>query len=177
MTHPSATLTPTQRRITLLRHAKAEPDTGRDDRLRALAISGQQDALKLGAWLHQQTMLPDAVLCSSAQRTRETFAALNAPIPVTFLDSLYLASAGEMVTLLQGVDDATRHILLIAHNPGIHALAAQLAGHYAREADADQLLARYPTCGLVSMAVPATHWAGLTPQSGLVDLVRFETTD
>lgn len=135
------------------------------------------DATALGDWLRAQTLLPQEVLCSSAQRTRDTYAALGADLPVTYLDTLYLASAGEIFSLLQAANDRIRHLMVIAHNPGIHALAALLAGDYTREADADQLSARYPTCGLVSLQLPAASWAGITPQSGLVDLLRFSTQD
>lgn len=176
MTHPSATLTPTQRRITLLRHAKAEPDRGGDDHARALAPAGRDQAAALGLWLHERTLQPQRVLCSTAMRTRETLALLELSSPAEFMQSLYLASAGDMLAMVQNCDDAVHHLCLIGHNPGMHGLAALLAGEYVREADADQLASRYPTCGLVSLVID-TPWAQLAPQVGTVDLVHFGSSD
>lgn len=174
MAHPSATLAPTQRRITLLRHAKAVPDERGDDHGRILAPQGRDAAVALGDWLRANDLLPELVLCSTAARTRETLAALNEILPTELHKNLYLASAGDMFALLQKADDAVRHIMVIGHNPGMHALAATLAGDYVREADADAVVHRYPTCGLVSMSVPAPHWSDLAPQSGTVDALRFD---
>ena len=75
MAHPSATLEPTQRRITLLRHAKAVPDERGDDHGRILAPQGKEAAVALGDWLRENDLLPELVLCSTATRTRETLAA------------------------------------------------------------------------------------------------------
>ena len=177
MSHPTATVCPTQRRITLLRHAKAVPDERGDDHGRILAPSGLDAAVALGDWLRENDLLPELVLCSTATRTRETLAALNAILPTELHKSLYLSSAGDMLALLQKADDAVRHIMVIGHNPGMHALAATLAGDYVREADADALVYRYPTCGLVSMTVPAPEWRDVAPQSGVVDALRFSGAD
>ena len=173
MAHPSATQTGTQRRITLLRHAKAVPDEHNDDHARALTSRGRDEALALGEWLRENHTLPDLALCSTAERTRETLAALHAILPTELHRSLYLASAGEMLALLQGADDAVRHILLVGHNPGIHGLTVLLAKDYVRDADAEAIIHGYPTCGLVSMTAPIGRWKDLAPQTATVDALRF----
>lgn len=177
MTHPSATLEPTQRRITLLRHAKAVADERGDDHGRILAPQGKEAAVALGDWLRENDLLPELVLCSTAARTRETLAALNAILPTELHKSLYLGSAGDMLALLHKADDAVRHIMIVGHNPGMHAMAATMARGYVREADADAIVHRYPTCGLVSMSLPAVHWRDATPQTGIVDVLRFDGID
>jgi len=66
----SAKQTATQRRLILIRHAKAvEEDVG-GDHARALAERGKADAAALGAWLLEHGLWPDAALCSTAARTR-----------------------------------------------------------------------------------------------------------
>lgn len=173
MSHPSATVTPAQRRITLLRHATAAADRDGDDRSRNLTAEGLQSATDLGSWMRQQTLQPERILCSPAARTRQTCDALQLRVPVDYPAALYLASAEEMLQLLRGLDGATHHVLVIAHNPGLQALATQLAARYVRENDEDTLLLRFPTCGLVSLSAPAANWAELAPQRATVDLVRF----
>lgn len=177
MHHPSAMPGPTQRRITLLRHARARVDEGDDDHARPLAPDGRAAAEALAGWLAGNALLPELVLCSSAARTRETLAALPANLPVILTPRAYLAGAGELLALLQETDDAVRHVLLVGHNPGIHGLLASLAGDYVHEADAEAVSHGYPTCGLASMTVRAPRWAGLTPGAAVVDYLRFSAED
>lgn len=177
MQYSSATLGPTQRRITLLRHAKAVPDERGDDHGRVLAPTGRESAVALGDWLREYALMPELVLCSTAARTRETLAALQEILPTELHKSLYLASATDMLALLAKADDAVRHIMIIGHNPGMHALAALLAGQFVREADADAMVYRFPTCGLVSMTVEAPHWVDVEPQSATLDVLRFDALD
>lgn len=177
MKHPSATSSPTQRRITLLRHAKAVADDRGDDHARALAPAGRAAATALGDWLREYGLKPELVLCSTAARTRETLAALQEILPTELHKSLYLASAADMLALVHRADDAVRHLMVIGHNPGIHALAGLLAGQYVREADGEAMVHYFPTCGLVSLTVDAPQWADVAPQQGTVDALRFEGVD
>lgn len=177
MSHPSATPGPTQRRITLLRHAKAVPDERGDDHARPLASAGRDAALALGEWLKENDNLPELVLCSTAVRARETLVALKAMVPTELHKRLYLASASEMLAMLQDGDDAVRHVMLVGHNPGMHGLAVLLAAQYVREADAEAIIHGYPTCGWVSMSAEAAHWADLRPHTAIVDAVRFQGMD
>lgn len=177
MSHPNASLAPTQRRISVLRHAKAVPDDGGDDHARSLTAFGRDAALELGQWLKDNHTLPELILCSTAVRTRETLAALQLTVPTILSDRVYLATAGELLTLLQEMDSAVQHVMIVGHNPGIHGLAAMLARDYVREADADAMAHRFPTCGLVSMTVEAAAWTQLAPHSAVVDLLRFSSGD
>ena len=61
------------RRLLLLRHAKsAWPDLA--DSERPLNDRGRRDAPAMGRWLRDKGYVPDLVLCSTAQRTRDTWA-------------------------------------------------------------------------------------------------------
>jgi Phosphohistidine phosphatase SixA len=59
--------------LVVLRHAKAVHTLGLADLDRTLTDRGRRDAAAAGAWLRAQGLLPAQVLCSPAQRTRETF--------------------------------------------------------------------------------------------------------
>ena len=85
------------RRLLLLRHAKsswAEP--GASDHERPLNRRGQEAAPRIGAYLGRHKLIPDIVLCSSAQRTRETWALVagefKAAPSVAYVDRLYDAT-------------------------------------------------------------------------------------
>ena len=120
----------TTRRLMLLRHAKSDwPDV--PDRDRPLAKRGRRDAPVIGRWLHDHGYLPDAVVCSAARRTRETWELLAPELggspSVTFEPRAYAASALTLLYLVGELPAASRTALLIGHNPAISELATSLA--------------------------------------------------
>ncbi len=146
------------RQLLLLRHAKAVPG-GTADPDRDLDPRGCRDAETLGHEMRHLGLVPQLVLLSSALRTRRTFERLGAfdPAPaVQVTDSLYLAEPGALLSALQAVAAGIRSLLLVGHNPGLHALALRLAGTQAPQALRDGL----PTCTLACFSVP-TGWSGL----------------
>ncbi|MFG2733190.1 histidine phosphatase family protein [Streptomyces carpaticus] len=139
------------RRIVLLRHAKADwPDVSDHDR--PLAERGRKDAPVAGRWLAGTGITPDLALCSTAARTRETWKLVAPELPrrprTVYDERLYEASLGELIAVLNETDDQVHDLLLIAHNPGVHALADALAG----EAEGDTLgrmnRSGYPTAAI-----------------------------
>src|SRR4051812_45318199 len=117
----------TTRTLVLLRHAKAEtPDEG-PDAARNLARRGRSDAEAAGAWLAAENLWPDLVLCSPANRTRETWhrvaIALASARPdgtapqVRYEQGLYDGGRTEVVDLLRGLADDVHTVLIIGHNP------------------------------------------------------------
>jgi len=72
-------------------------------------------------------------------------------------------------------DDAVQHVMLLGHNPGMHALAVLLAADYVREADAERVIHGFPTCGLMSMTCALPRWRDLQPQSATVDALHFSS--
>src|SRR5690349_19664904 len=72
------------RRLVLLRHAKSEWPEGVPDHKRPLTARGRRDATAAGRWLraHLDDLGHglDAVACSPAQRTRETWALVAAEL-------------------------------------------------------------------------------------------------
>ena len=118
------------RQLILLRHAKSDwPDV--PDRERPLAKRGRRDAPRIGRWLHEHGYRPDVVVCSAAQRTRQTWALLAPELggkpAVRFEPRAYAASALTLLYLAQELPSRYRSALLIAHNPGLSDLASQLA--------------------------------------------------
>ncbi|MEU9043010.1 MULTISPECIES: histidine phosphatase family protein [unclassified Kitasatospora] len=161
------------RRIVLVRHAKAEwSDT--DDHERPLAERGRKDAPVLGRWLAGTGVTPDLALVSTATRTRETWKLASAELPVrprsVFEDRLYEASLGEMIAILNEVSDEVQDLVVVGHNPGVHALADALAG----EADGD-LPARMNRSGFPTAAAAVLTFQGdwKSVEHGVARLVAF----
>jgi phosphohistidine phosphatase len=123
-------------RLVLLRHAKSDwPDVADHDR--PLAKRGRRDAPAAGRWLGESGYVPDAVVCSTAARARETWelaaAGLTAAAPgaapeVHFEPRIYEASVLGLLMLVREFAPQWRTVLLIGHNPGLAELVIGLAG-------------------------------------------------
>ena len=151
------------RRLILMRHAKSDWSHGNSDHDRPLNPRGRGAAEALGNWLRTEGLLPDAVLCSTAARTRETCALLNLPesCAVEHLRQLYLAEPDEIIaTLRQRASGDT--LLLVAHNPGIAAAAALLLQQTPNQGAFD----RYPSGATTVMDFDIDSWADLAPGTG-----------
>ena len=163
----------TQRRLILIRHAKAVEEDVAGDHARGLSERGQADAAALGQWLGEQGLMPNLVLCSTATRTRQTLAALGSNIPTILSDKLYLASANDMLAQIQATDDAVHTLIVVAHNPGTHALAGLLVQDCSNDDDADTLLLKFPTSGCAVMHVAAARWKDVAPTSAHLVKLKY----
>lgn len=121
------------RRLILLRHAKSDwPDV--PDHERPLAKRGRRDAPVVGRWLVTSGYLPDAVVCSTALRARETWDLASAELPpgafpvVRYEPRVYEASVLGLLLLVREFDPAWRTAIIVGHNPGLAELTVGLAG-------------------------------------------------
>src|SRR5205809_1114648 len=118
-------------RLHLLRHAKSDRDEAVEDHERPLSRRGREAARRVGKTLKRALGGVDLVLCSTALRTRETadlVLADFAPSPrILFEDVLYLAGRNALMRRLQLLDEGDAAVLVVGHNPGLHALAIALA--------------------------------------------------
>jgi len=117
----------------------------------------------MGAYMADQNLTPDFILCSSAIRTRQTLALIlpnfNKP-EVDYRDNLYLASPAAMRAQIKTTPDIYDDVLLIAHNPGIHMLALELADlSSAAQSALQKIEHKYPTAGLAHFECDITRWS------------------
>ncbi|HEX4261460.1 MAG TPA: histidine phosphatase family protein [Acetobacteraceae bacterium] len=164
--------------LLLLRHAKALRDEPRiADHARPLLPAGWRAAGAIRRAMTELRLLPDVALVSSSRRTLQTLEALEpfeeTPL-VEPLDSLYDATASEILDVLHRVPETARSVLVVGHNPGLHELARLLAGKAAMAAPATAELRRlarsYPTATLSEFAIPGA-WGTLGHGGGR--LLRF----
>ncbi|GGZ79159.1 histidine phosphatase family protein [Streptomyces subrutilus] len=165
----------TPRRIALLRHAKADwPEVSDHDR--PLAERGRKDAPAAGLKLAETGIAFDLALCSTAARTRETWKLAVQELPhrpkTSYEERIYDASLGELIALLNETPDEVSDLLLIGHNPGVHALADALSG----SAEGDTL-ARMTRTGFPTAALAVVSFTGpwKTLEHGVGTLVDFWT--
>jgi len=121
----------TQRHLVLLRHAKSAWPDAVPDRSRPLTDRGRRDASAAGRWLREHLGKLDAVVCSPAERARQTWALvaaeLDAPPDVHEDDRIYGAAPAVLLEVVRDLPDAVTTALLVGHNPGMEDLVALLS--------------------------------------------------
>jgi phosphohistidine phosphatase len=143
--------------LMLLRHAKSSwKDSDVEDHERPLSKRGKKTAPVMGRLLKKEGLLPDLILSSTAVRARETAKAVakNASYkgPIELLSSLYLATAGKLLSEASScAPDSVGRLLLVGHNPGMEDLVEILSGR--REA--------LPTAALAVFEVGVDRWGQL----------------
>lgn len=153
------------KRIYLLRHAKAEwDDENPSDYARLLSREGREEALAMGEYMRKASMIPDAVLCSPARRTRETLEIIGEnlvmPIPL-FEPVIYESGCTDLLYTLRDVRDDATSVLLVGHNPAISVLFNLLIQKEKRTAASRD----FPTCSLGVLSCEIDHWKDLTSNS------------
>lgn len=165
------------RTLYLLRHAKSDwGDARLDDHDRTLTARGERACDVMGELLGRCSPVPGLALSSSARRAVDTVEKLLPHLtptpPLRIERGLYLAAPSELSDCLAAVEDAVESVLLVGHNPGLHAFAVDLVGR-ADEEVLDRLTRKLPTAALVHLAFPVDHWWEIRPGRGR--LVRFAT--
>lgn len=157
--------------LSILRHAKSSwSDPELDDHERPLAKRGVKAIPAIAKFMRQARLRPTLALCSDAMRTRATLslllAELGPPLPrVAYDEKLYLAAPDTIRNEIAREAGEDPHILVVGHNPGLHALALELVG----EGDYKMLsgLAReYPTGALAVLTFDVASWKDVTTASG-----------
>ena len=157
----------TERTLLVLRHSKSAYPEGTADVDRPLSARGQRDAAAAGRWLRDQGFTPDQVVCSTAERTRQTWDLVSdqlgwagdEPGMLRYDPRLYEASPGDLLTVVQETPDEVSILALVGHNPGSAELVLALAG--LREL-------RFPTSALAVIGFGG-GWAGVAPGSGTLE--------
>jgi phosphohistidine phosphatase len=163
----------TGRRLILLRHAKSSwDDPSCDDFDRPLAERGRKAAPRMAAEMARRGLAPDLAIVSPALRTRQTWDLVAPALPrlpnVTFVPAIYEAEAETILDVVRGVPDWSETLLVIGHNPGLEALALDLASP---DSDADalaRLAEKFPTGALALFTVKA-DWSELAARSARLD--------
>lgn len=118
--------------LILMRHAKSDWHSHTADIDRPLNERGAADAVRMGARLKQLNLVPDTMVVSSAQRTRETTTLLLNNLPVDekniiFDRQLYLADTDTLLETIENYARDNQRLLILAHNPGMDYMVSYLA--------------------------------------------------
>ena len=114
--------------LLLMRHAKSDWGTFTADIDRPLNARGRRDAEAMGMLLQQREIIPQRMVVSAAQRTRETADQLLKYLPLNrdsvIIDrDLYLADRETLCEIIElytsGSARSGQRLLILAHNPGM----------------------------------------------------------
>jgi phosphohistidine phosphatase len=153
------------RRLVLMRHAKSDWPDGMADHERPLAKRGRRDAPRIGRWLGESGYVPDAVVCSTAARARETWALVSSGLSpaepgvspaVRYEPRVYEATVLGLLMLARELDPGWRIVLFVGHNPGMAELTVGLAGPEAER------LREFPTAFTAVLDLPGA-WTDAAP--------------
>ena len=172
------------RTLLLLRHAKSDYPSGVADHDRPLAARGIREAELIGDWIRAN--LPgngevDAVLCSTATRTRQTLERTGITAPVQYVDRIYDSTPGVVIDEINGArsrlaGDIGEHgdlstLLVIGHEPVMSSLALNLANsETCSGVVAQEILAKFPTSSIAVLRT-TEPWDQLA--LGSAELVDF----
>ena len=155
-------MTDRYRTLLLLRHAKSDYPTGVADHDRPLAPRGEREAALAGDWLRASAPAVDAVLCSTAIRTRETLARTGVDAPVNYLDRLYDATPGAVIEEINRVGADVETLLVIGHEPTMSSLALGLAAaEDSNNTAAERISTKFPTSAIAVLRT-GEPWDRLT---------------
>jgi phosphohistidine phosphatase len=152
------------RRLTLVRHAKAEPAfDDQEDWDRALDPRGSRDAPEMARRIKGTMATPDRVLTSPAVRALTTAAIFVRELKIAanalVLDErLYLASPAAMLSVVRAQGGTSQHVMVFGHNPGITEFADKLSS--------DRSLDNMPTCAVYTLEFDIENWSELAWSTG-----------
>lgn len=168
-------MSPATRQLILVRHAKAADLDAQPDHDRPLAERGHADATALGEWFKDEGVRADLVLCSTAVRTRETWADIvesSGLGPLVANDQrVYNASVDRLIEVLHEQGGPSRSVVVVGHSPGMPGLAATLTEGVTAGADAPTLDDGFPTCTAAVLEI-GVKWKELAPGTGRLKAVH-----
>jgi phosphohistidine phosphatase len=141
------------KKLLLLRHAKSSwDDAGLADFDRPLNGRGRKAAPLVGDLMRQRQLRPDLVIASPAARARETVAlvleASGMKTELRYDERIYEATAGQLLAVINGVENDKQEVMLVGHNPGFENFLEYLTGE----------TLRVPTAALALIALDADRW-------------------
>ncbi|NVK33118.1 MAG: histidine phosphatase family protein [Rhodobacteraceae bacterium] len=160
----------------MLRHAKSSwTDPTQRDIDRPLNDRGQTASALIAQYMSEQNLKPDRILCSTAQRTRQTLQILQDvwhedSIDLEFHRSLYDDMEETYLPIIRREGKSAQTLMVIAHNNAIHATAMTLLGKDPHDL-AEDMAFKYPTGTLSVFSFDIQNWQNLSPRSGA--LQRF----
>jgi phosphohistidine phosphatase len=150
--------------ILLMRHGKSDWEEDVTDFDRPLTGRGRNDTPYMGRFLLKSGKTPHLIISSPAKRARETAELLAKSCKykgkIEFNDSLYENSPGEIIRVIQDIDDKIDVAMVVGHNPSIEGAVKKLCF---REMKSIENGIKFPTSAIVCLEVETESCSELYP--------------
>jgi len=153
----------------LVRHAKSSwDDYSLSDLERPLNKRGKRDAPFMGKLLMKMKIHPDLIITSPAKRAHSTAKVFAEELDysgkrITVENKVYGASPGEIISLINDLDNELNSIMIFGHNPTFTTVANLLCN-----SNIDNL----PTCSVTGIEFPVERWSEIEMYKG--KMIFFE---
>lgn len=159
--------------LLIIRHAKSDWDNlNLRDFDRPLNKRGHRSAPEMAKRLVNQQIKPGLIVSSPALRAITTAKYFAEAWSISEEDivqesSIYEASRGTLLNLINGFDEQFNKIAVFGHNPGLTDLINYLDGH----------IYEMPTCGVCYMQFPFESWAEISEATAKVLLFDYPKSE
>jgi phosphohistidine phosphatase len=152
--------------LLILRHAKSSwKDVSLSDFERPLNDRGRNAAPLVGGLIKEKRIKPDLVLCSPAERARETAALVlkssKIECPLRYDQRIYEAGVSDLLEVISQVGVESRTLLIVGHNPGLDGLLERLTG------DGRHM----STAALAQVSIDIEEWGSILDHTGHLDWI------
>ena len=152
-----------------MRHAKSSwAIPGARDFDRELNERGWSDLKKISGVIREHAILPELILCSSSQRTRQTLdgikEAFSEEPEIKYLEEFYSGGMQDYIDTIKSVS-GKKSIMTIGHNPMSGSLANALATD-GDEVALQTIAQKYPTSAIAILEFDVSEWSDLEKSSG-----------
>jgi phosphohistidine phosphatase len=143
----------------LIRHAKSDWDNpALTDFERPLNKRGFRDAPFMTKKLEELDFNPDFIVCSPAQRTKDTAQLIANSTSTLYDSSIYEASLNDLTRLINFLPNKHKEIAIVGHNPSITSLSNYLTFDF---------IDNMPTCSIVKIELEIDNWNETTQGIGI----------
>jgi len=164
--------------IYLARHAKSSWSSGADtDFDRPLNERGEADAIKIGEELKRLDWLPEKIIASPAIRAKQTCEVYCETLGYSVRDiewnsEIYEARTITLLHLLASLDETTKSVMLMGHNPAMEDLLVLLSGYstVCKHQQSDGKI--FTTANIVKLTTDATWTELVSDEIRLEKLLR-----
>lgn len=146
----------------LIRHSYAESPMGKPDFDRTLTAEGVNTVRALGRYLIKSSFNPSVILCSPANRAKETVLNLIEELEISdknihFEKVIYNASVRELLKQVNSIAAKAEEVAVVGHNPAITYFAEYLTG---------ESIGNMDPCGMVAISFEGIKWNEISQDSG-----------
>ncbi len=149
------------KKLLLVRHATAQPESENGDFGRALSNKGIREATELAQKLKNDNLIPQLVVASSALRTQTTAGIITnvLQLPKPQLNAaIYEASEQTLLKAINAFADVNDFTAMVGHNPGISYLLFTLTGE----------IRDVPPATAILITFDVNEWNAVSSNSGTI---------